>query len=306
VASSRTQTSPPTATALQLTHVGSQEYSYDDASQLTGITYRFSGATMGDLKYAYDDAGKRTAVWGSYARTKLPDSVASLNYDNSNRLIGRAGKPLEYDLAGNMTKDAETPRGAYTWNARGELMSISGGHTASFNYDAFGRRVAKTVGGKRTDYVHDGSQVVQERTGVGTANLLAGLEADELYARDDASGTTSLLTDALGSTIALTDAFGFALDLLHLRPLRKHHPVRPPERQPMAIHRPRERRHRPLPLSRPLLPPRNAALHLRRPDRTRRRRHQPTSLRWREPDESNGPIGARLARVIFKLRGGLW
>lgn len=188
----------------------SQEYSYDDASQLTGITYRFSGATMGDLKYAYDDAGKRTAVWGSYARTNLPDPVASLNYDNSNRLIGRAGKPLEYDLAGNMTKDAETPRGAYTWNARGELMSISGGQTASFNYDAFGRRVAKTVGGKRTDYVHDGSQVIQERTGVGTANLLAGLEADELYARDDASGTASLLTDALGSVIALTDTFGWS------------------------------------------------------------------------------------------------
>jgi YD repeat-containing protein len=62
----------------------------------------------------------------------------------------------------------------YTWNARNQLVSLSGpGVTASFQYDALGRRKSKTVNGVTTDFLYDGSSVVQELSG-GTvqANLL--------------------------------------------------------------------------------------------------------------------------------------
>ena len=53
------------------------EYWYDSASQLSGIAYKLSGATFGDLAYAHDSAGRRTKVTGSYARSGLPPALVS-------------------------------------------------------------------------------------------------------------------------------------------------------------------------------------------------------------------------------------
>ena len=98
----------------------------------------------------------------------------------------------------------------YTWNARDQLVSLSGpGVTASFTYDAVGRRKSKTVNGTTTHFLYDGLNVIQELNGTTpTANLLTGLSIDETLLRTDASGPRSFLTDGLGSTLALTDAFG--------------------------------------------------------------------------------------------------
>jgi len=55
-------------------------------------------------------------------------------------------------------------------------MSLSGpGVTASFHYDAVGRRRSKTVNGTTTNFLYDGLNVVQELNGTTpTANLLTG------------------------------------------------------------------------------------------------------------------------------------
>jgi len=91
----------------------------------------------------------------------------------------------------------------YTWYARNRLVSTLLG--ASFQYDAFGRRVSKTTGGTTTGFLYDGANVVQELSGTTpTANLLSG-GVDEAFQRTDSSGSRSLLTDALGSTQAHAD-----------------------------------------------------------------------------------------------------
>ncbi len=67
------------------------------------------------------------------------------------------------------------------------------------------------MGGVTTKYLYDGANVVQEQnaSGAATANLLTGLEVDQVFSRQVVGGTTSsLLTDALGSTIALSDPAG--------------------------------------------------------------------------------------------------
>ena len=61
-------------------------YGYDAASQLTSLTYKRGGTTLGDLTYTYDLAGNRTKVGGSWARTGLPLSVSSATYDAANRV----------------------------------------------------------------------------------------------------------------------------------------------------------------------------------------------------------------------------
>lgn len=185
-----------------------QAYSFDTASRLTGIDYALGSSTLSGLRYDYDAAGRRVAQRGSFARTGLPEPLGSATYDAANRRTAQDGQALSYDAEGNLTASGGT---TYEWDERGQLATIGGlAGPASFSYDAFGRRAAKTVGGERTDYVHDGDQVVQERRAAGNADLLTGLRLDEVYARDGAGGSASLLTDALGSTVALTDFFGAA------------------------------------------------------------------------------------------------
>jgi RHS repeat-associated protein len=89
-------------------------------------------------------------------------------------------------------------------------VSITGpGAAAVFQYDAFGRRVRKTVNGTATEFLYDGVNVVQEASG-GTlaASLLTGLGIDQYLIRTAANGSQLLLFDALGSTLGLVDANG--------------------------------------------------------------------------------------------------
>ena len=179
-------------------------YGYDAASQLTGINYKLGGNTLGNLTYAYDLAGRRINVGGTFARTGLPNALTSASYNANNQLTQFGGTSLAYDANGNLTSDGTN---TYTWNARNQLVSISGGVAASFQYDAFGRRVSKTIGGT-TQYVYDGANPVQEISGTtASANLLTG-GVDEYFQRTDSAGARHYLTDALGSTLALADAAG--------------------------------------------------------------------------------------------------
>jgi RHS repeat-associated protein len=190
-------------TALTLPNGTSTEYTYDNASRLTGLTYKAGTTTLGTLTYSYDAAGTRTAVGGTWARTGQPAAVSSATYNAANHQLTFGGTTLTYDLNGNLTGDGTT---TYTWNARNQLVGISGG--TSFVYDAAGRRQSKTIGGTTTAFLHDGLNPVQEQAGSTTTNLLTGLGIDEFYQRADGTTTDTFFTDALGSAVALTDGSG--------------------------------------------------------------------------------------------------
>ena len=109
-------------------------------------------------------------------------------------------KSLTYDLDGNLTSDSINN---YTWNARNQLASVSGGIAVSFQYDGFGRRISNAAGNQ---VLYDGPHIVQELSGTTpVANRLTG-GVDEFFSRTDSTGTYSPLPDALGSTTALTDS----------------------------------------------------------------------------------------------------
>lgn len=156
---------------------------------------------------AYDLAGRRTGVGGSFARTNTPQAASPATCNVNNQLTQWKGANLTYDANGNLTTDGTN---TYTWNARNQLVSISGGASASFQYDPFGRRVSKTIGGT-TQYLYDGANPVQEISGSSaSANLLTG-GVDEYFQRTDSAGARNFLTDALGSTLALADSTGTLL-----------------------------------------------------------------------------------------------
>ncbi|WP_181885670.1 RHS repeat-associated core domain-containing protein [Trinickia dinghuensis] len=157
---------------------------------MTGISYANGGTTLGNVTYAYDNAGRRTQIGGSVATITLPAALTSATFDAN----------------GNLTADGSL---GYGWDSRNRLISLTGAATASFAYDATGRRTGKTINGTTTNFLYDGVNVVQELAGgTPSANLLTGLGIDEVFSRTDSLGTRSFVTDALGSTVALTDGSG--------------------------------------------------------------------------------------------------
>jgi RHS repeat-associated protein len=182
-------------------------YGYDNANQLTSLTYTLDETTLGTLTYTYDLAGNRTSVGGTWARTGLPSALSSAEYDAANRLTDWDSTSFTYDDNGNLTGDGTT---TYIWNARGQLTGLSGGASASFQYDGLGRRRGKTIASTTTQFLYDGLNLVQELNsgGTPTANVLTGLGIDETFTRALSGGTETLLGDALGSTIALADGDG--------------------------------------------------------------------------------------------------
>jgi len=196
-------------TSLTLPNGTSTTYDYDAGSQLMGLTYKLGNSVLGDLAYEYDSDGRRTAISGSYARTGLPAAVSNASYDDANELALWGATSLSYDPNGNLTTQGAT---TYIWNARNELSSLagSGGLAGRFDYDAFGRRVGKTVNGATTRFFNDGWNPVQELSASGsvTANLLTGIAVDEVFGRTESGTSRNFLSDALNSTLALTDTGG--------------------------------------------------------------------------------------------------
>ena len=48
-------------------------YGYDNASELTGVSYALGQSSLGNLTYTYDLAGRRTTAGGSLASVNLPN-----------------------------------------------------------------------------------------------------------------------------------------------------------------------------------------------------------------------------------------
>jgi RHS repeat-associated protein len=179
-------------------------YSFDAASQLTGIVYQGGALGMANLSYAYDLAGRRIGVSGSLASTQLPAAVSLAVYNANNQLTQWGTTAMTYDANGNTLNDGSN---SYVWDARNRLVSADN-NAASYAYDPLGRRMGKTFMSANTNYLYDGANPVQELNGTTpTANLLTG-GLDERFTRTDATGTYNFLTDALGSTVALTDSTG--------------------------------------------------------------------------------------------------
>jgi RHS repeat-associated protein len=193
-------------TLLTLPNGVATAYGYDQASQLTSLTYALGQTTLGELTYTYDLNGNRTSVGGSWARTGLPLALASAAYDAANQISAWAGTTLSYDANGNLEDDGAT---TYTWNARNQLTGASGGISASFDYDGWGRRRARTIGGTTTTFLYDGLNTLQELVGGSpSANTLPGVVMDEWLTRTDGNGARYFIRDVLGSTVALTDGAG--------------------------------------------------------------------------------------------------
>jgi RHS repeat-associated protein len=194
-------------TSLSYSNNTTTSYAYDLASRLTGITHSGPSGVIEALTYQYDAAGNRVSLTrGNGTASLLPNAVASATYDAANEQTAFAGATLTYDNNGNLTNDGVN---TYQWDARNRLVGISGGTTATFAYDALGRRTNKVIGSLTSQFLYDGNDIAAEIGGSAVgAQYLRSLSIDEPFVRQTGNGTESYHTDALGSSLVLSNAQG--------------------------------------------------------------------------------------------------
>ena len=112
--------------------------------------------------------GRVTQKTGTFAQSQLPSAVSNNAFNAANEMTAFNGTTLSYDANGNPTNDGTN---TYAWDARNHLTAIVGPNTASFAYDADGRRAQKTIGSTSTQFLYDGLNPVRRFPNRQTAAL---------------------------------------------------------------------------------------------------------------------------------------
>jgi YD repeat-containing protein len=167
----------------------------------------------GNLSYEYDADGRMVGKYGTLEKSSDPPND-SATYSVTDQLAtwttaSQGTVPTTVDEASNLTFDPATGF-SYTWDARDQLTSISGGYSET--YDALGRRETSSSSSDTMNFLHDGTSLIgfsDSASGLTWSFLPGGLAASLTYAGQtinlvpliDADGTTvvSGLPGAYGS-----------------------------------------------------------------------------------------------------------
>jgi RHS repeat-associated protein len=124
---------------------GNWTYGYDPFNRLVSAS-----ATGQSYTYDYDRFGNRWHQNGPHS--------SSLGFDANNHVV--TGSGVTYDATGNVTADGSH---TYAYDAEERISKVDGGTTATYVYDAEGRRVRKTTASGSVDYLYDldGNQVAE-------------------------------------------------------------------------------------------------------------------------------------------------
>lgn len=179
---------------------------YDQLNRLNGMSDADTAATCQGASWTYDTWGNRL----TQTPTKGSCTMWSQAYDSTNRITGWA-----YDAAGNLLNDGSH---SYTYDAENRIKQVDGGSTATYAYDAKGRRVEKQAGGATTDYVYNlaGQVVAEQQPGVWSVGYAY---LGDMLMSQYANGTTYFIhLDHLGSARVMTTVAGAVLDSMDYMP----------------------------------------------------------------------------------------
>ena len=205
-----------------------RHYRYDANGNLAGI----DDSRKGSKSFHYDPLDRLIAVRGDTPESFAHDPAGTLLAQSSavaddrvnvkgNRLLMQGDRHFDYDAFGNLMRER---RGAgqrlitdYRYDCQHRLIGASpaDGSQVSYRYDAFGRRIAKVVDGKTTEFLWQGDRLIAEsgpeqyRSYLyepGSFRPLAmlqgkGSEAEPFYYQLDHLGTPQELTSAGGEIL---------------------------------------------------------------------------------------------------------
>jgi RHS repeat-associated protein len=130
-------------------------FAYDALNRLTSVAEKLNGTGSNSFKqaYSYDRFGNRRLDQTNTSGAGINNLQVAIDPD-TNRLYA-AGDPnhtqVDYDAAGNQTKDQASASSARTYDAENRMISAPGDDGAStYTYDGDGHRVRRYVGGEET------------------------------------------------------------------------------------------------------------------------------------------------------------
>lgn len=175
---------------------GNWMYSYDALNRIAGAN------KSGGTNFTFD-IDRNSNRW----HQNPSGQGAQLSFDNTTNHVA-SGNGVTYDAVGNIINDGNC---AYTYDGEYRITTVSGGTctTASYLYDAFGRRAQRIVGSNTYDELYDlGGNVVVELTPGGTTTGYEVFHGGRHLATYANNSTYFLHTDWLGTERVRTDPSG--------------------------------------------------------------------------------------------------
>src|SRR5690606_13727569 len=137
-----------------------------------GTTLNSRPQTMDELTYGYNLDGNGRLLNNRLRHVK--DAVSSGNYTTD--IDDQGDDNYAYDEIGNLISDDQEGISEITWNVYGKISSIEKASiTISYDYDASGNRIGKTVDGKHIWYVRDASGNAMAGYEYGNSTINCGL-----------------------------------------------------------------------------------------------------------------------------------
>jgi RHS repeat-associated protein len=154
-------------------------YRRDYAYSLNGNLDHIADTRHGQRSYQYDPLNRLTRV--RHTRDDPPETFAHDPAGNllmqdrpgvakvlGNRLLMQGDRHYDYDAFGNLIRErrgtAQKLVTEYRYDCQHRLVGVTtlDGRCSSYRYDAFGRRIAKTVDDKTTEFFWQGDHLVAE------------------------------------------------------------------------------------------------------------------------------------------------
>jgi len=201
------QLSSITNTLLPATNISNYVYpAYDGVGNRLGLNKTVGSLPMEMINYGYNNIYELNSVTGdqthSYAYDNVgnrttADGTAYLN-NELNQYTTVGASTIVHDTNGNLTDDGLN---AYTFDEQNRLTTFTNGASnASYAYDAFNRRVSKTVNGVTTYFIYDADEVIAEYDSTNSllAEYVYGDSIDEVLTMERGGSTYYYHYDGLG------------------------------------------------------------------------------------------------------------
>jgi len=152
-----------------------QQYGYDSLNRLTSVGEYLNGSSQAawQQSYNYDRFGNRlinnnsSATWGQGVNNVVAtvDPISNQMYASGDISLPMSQRQVQYDPAGNQTKDYLTSNGTRTYDAENRMITAtdSSNHTSTYTYDGDGHRVKRNISNTETWQVYGlGGELIAE------------------------------------------------------------------------------------------------------------------------------------------------
>jgi RHS repeat-associated protein len=209
-------------TFIRASNGATTEYAFDRINRIENFTQNFA-LIASDITttFSYNPVNQVTAIDYSntgYMYSGNDNLTGSYSVNNLNQYTNINGQSISHDNNGNLTSDGALN---YVYDNENRLISITGDHTASFDYDPLGRLYETTINGVITQFLYDGDALVAEYNSNGTLTkrYVHGDQVDEPWAEFEGnnsslSNATFLHSDHKGSIVAKSNSSGAATKTL--------------------------------------------------------------------------------------------